>query len=270
MAAGGPHLSVLRLVTIPISHYCEKARWALDRAGIGYHEERHVQGIHQLAARRAGGGSTVPVLVTPEETIGESSQILEWVDRRTDPARRLFEATEDERRELLSLCARFDEGLGPAGRRLVYVHMFGGERELLLRFNDQGVPAWEDRVLRLGLPLFEKLVGRVLDIRPGVERGDEELVWHELDHAAELLSDGRPYLLGDRFTAADLTFAALCAPVVMPPGYGVELPQPEILPEATARLVRRAREHPAGAHALRMYAEHRSARAAAPPVAAAR
>ena len=44
-----------RLVTIPISHYCEKARWALERAGIGYREEPHVQGIHQLAARRAGG-----------------------------------------------------------------------------------------------------------------------------------------------------------------------------------------------------------------------
>src|SRR5215212_1631565 len=58
--------SVLRLVTIPISHYCEKARWALERVGIPYREERHVQGIHRFAARRAGGGITVPVLVTPD------------------------------------------------------------------------------------------------------------------------------------------------------------------------------------------------------------
>ncbi len=270
MAAGRPHLSVLRLVTIPISHYCEKARWALDRAGIGYHEERHVQGIHQLAARRAGGGSTVPVLVTPQESIGESAQIMEWADHHTDASRRLFPAAADERREVLALCGRFDEGLGPAGRRLVYVHMFGGERELMLRFNDQGVPAWEDRVVRVGLPLFEKLIARVLDIRPGVEHGDEALVWREFDHAAALLSDGRPYLLGECFTAADLTFAALCAPVLMPPGYGVELPQPELLPDATAAIVRRAREHPAGAHALRMYAEHRRAPAEAQPAAAAR
>ena len=55
---------MLRLITIPISHYCEKARWALDRAGIAYREERHVQLVHRVAARRAGGGSTVPVLVT--------------------------------------------------------------------------------------------------------------------------------------------------------------------------------------------------------------
>src|SRR5215475_11254459 len=50
---------MLRLITIPISHYCEKARWALDRAGIAFREERHVQLVHRVAARRAGGGSTV-------------------------------------------------------------------------------------------------------------------------------------------------------------------------------------------------------------------
>ena len=25
-----------RLITIPISHFCEKARWALQRAGVAY------------------------------------------------------------------------------------------------------------------------------------------------------------------------------------------------------------------------------------------
>jgi len=260
---------VLRLVTIPISHYCEKARWALDRAGLSYREERHVQGIHMLAARRAGGGRTTPVLVTPQESIGESAQILEWVDRRTETSRRLFPDTAAGRREVLSLCGRFDELLGPSGRRLAYVHMFG-QRELMLRFNDQGVPVWEDRLLRLGLPLFKRLISRVLEIRPGVEREDETVVWRELGHVAELLSDGRRYLCGEDFTAADLTLAALCAPVLMPPGYGVPLPQPEILPEQTARLVRRVREHPAGAHALRMYAEHRACTSGAGAAAVAR
>ena len=46
---------MLRLVTIPISPFCEKARWALDRAGLAYREERHVQGASVVAALRAGG-----------------------------------------------------------------------------------------------------------------------------------------------------------------------------------------------------------------------
>jgi glutathione S-transferase len=28
----------IRLLTIPISHYCEKARWGLERLGLAYHE----------------------------------------------------------------------------------------------------------------------------------------------------------------------------------------------------------------------------------------
>jgi hypothetical protein len=43
------------LVTIPISHFCEKARWALARAGLQYTEQRHVQIVHIAAAKRAGG-----------------------------------------------------------------------------------------------------------------------------------------------------------------------------------------------------------------------
>ena len=157
---------MLRLVTIPISHYCEKARWALERAGLAYREERHVQAIHRIAARRAGGGRTVPVLVTPEGALGESEEILVWADERTSPEHRLFPADPGERAEVERVCRPLDERLGPSGRRLMYAHMLA-RRELLLRFNNQGVPAWEDRMLRLGWPLAVRLVRRELDIGRG-------------------------------------------------------------------------------------------------------
>jgi glutathione S-transferase len=247
---------VLRLITIPISHYCEKARWALERAGMPYREERHVQGIHRLAAKRAGGGATVPVLVTPDGAIGESQEILAWVDARTPPEQRLFPGEPEERREVERLCRRFDEELGPRGRRLMYVHMLA-QRKLALRFNNDGVPVWEDRTIRYGWPLIVRFIGRALEISPGIETEDEAAVWRELDHVAELLADGRPYLRGERFGAADLTFAALSASIVMPPLYGVPLPQPDVLAPDTAALVQRAREHPAGRYALALFAEHR-------------
>jgi glutathione S-transferase len=249
----GDTASVLRLITIPISHYCEKARWCLARADIAYHEERHVQGIHRLAARRAGGGSTVPVLVTPEGVFGESAEILAWVDRRTPPERRLFPADLDARVEVERLCARFDDELGPKGRRLMYVHLLD-DRPLAMRFNNAGVPAWEDRAMRAGYPLIERVIRRVLDIRPGVEVDDEASVWREFDFIAGLLADGRPHLCGERFTAADLTFAALSAAVIVPPVYGVALPQPELMQPKTAALVERARAHPAGSYALSLFA----------------
>ncbi len=247
---------MLRLVTLPISHYCEKARWALERAGIPYREERHVQGIHQLAARRAGGGITVPVLVTPDGAIGDSAEILAWVDERTPPEHRLFPAEPAAREDVERLCRRLDERLGPDGRRLMYVHMLA-QPKLALRFNNQGVPRWEDRAIRLGWPLARGYVKRELGIRPESEVADEAAVFNELDFVAELLADGRPHLCGERFGAADLTFAALSAPVVVPPLYGVPLPQPEVLQPRMAALVERAREHPAGRYALTLFAEHR-------------
>jgi glutathione S-transferase len=247
---------VLRLVTIPISHYCEKARWALERSGMRYREEPHVQGIHRLAVRRAGGGTTVPVLVTPDSVIDDSAAILAWVDERTAPEHRLFPSVVAERRDVEALCRRLDDELGPAGRRLMYVHMLA-QRKLMLSFNNQGVSAWEDRALRWGWPLAIRFARHALDIRPGVEVQDEAEVWRQLDFVAALLADGRPYLCGERFGAADLTFAALSAPLVVPTVYGVVLPQPEQMAAPTAALVRRAREHPAGRYALRLIAEQR-------------
>ena len=221
-----------------------------------YREERHVQGIHRLAARRAGGGATVPVLVTPDRVIGESEEILAWVDQRTPAELRLFPSAPAARGEVDRVCLRLSDELGPRGRRLMYVHMLA-QRRLALRFNNQGVPRWEDRAIRYGWPLAGRFIGHALGIVPGIENEDEAAVFRELDFVAELLADGRPYLCGERFGAADLTFAAMSASVIFPPLYGVPLPQPDILPPATKALVERARRHPAGRYALKLVAEHR-------------
>jgi glutathione S-transferase len=79
--------AVLRLVTIPSSHFCEKAPWALDRAGLAYREERHVQGVSVLDALRAGQSLTVPVLIAPESVSSESEDILRRWRPSFDPPR---------------------------------------------------------------------------------------------------------------------------------------------------------------------------------------
>ena len=39
-----------------------------------------------------------------------------------------------------------------------------------------------------------------------------------LQQVDEALADGRPFICGEKFTAADLTFASLAAPVIVPKG----------------------------------------------------
>ena len=69
------------------------------------------------------------------------------------------------------------------------------------------------RAIHAGWRRVERVIRRVLEIRPGIEVEDEADVWREFDYAAGLLADGRTHLCGERFTAADLTFASLAAAV---------------------------------------------------------
>ena len=247
-----------RLLTIPISHFCEKARWALERAGLPYREERHVQGVNRIVSRRAGGHGTLPVLICEAGVLAESEAILRYADAHLPEAVRLFP---DQAPEVTALCRELDAGLGPDGRRLMYAHMLP-RKDFMLEFNDVGVPRSEDRMMRTLWPVVARWGARELEVRDDTLEQDRPRVLAAFDRIAARLQDGRPYLFGERFTAADLTFAALAAAVVVPPEYGTPLPQPDVLPEPVARDVARFREHPAGAFALRLFRDHRRAAAA--------
>jgi glutathione S-transferase len=238
-----------RLITIPISHYCEKARWALERAGLPYREEPHLQAIHWAHVWRAGRGRTAPVLVTGDEVLTESADILRWVDARSD-----LHLYPDS--EAAALEAHFDDELGPHGRRWMY-HRILARPDLVRAYGATGVPRWERAVLPPFLPLVKRVINRYLDVDDATAAESRERVRAVFDEVGERLGDGRRYLVGDSFTAADLTFAALAASVLVPSRYGVPLPQPELLPEPFAAEVRAMREHPAGAFALRLYDQER-------------
>ena len=247
-----------RLLTIPISHFCEKARWALERAGLAYREERHVQGVNRVVSKRAGGHGTLPVLVCEIGVLAQSESILRYADQHLAEPRRLFPDGEDG---ITALCRELDAGLGPDGRRLMYAHMLP-RKDFMLEFNDVGVPRWEDVMMRRLWPVVARWGARELDVRDDTLEQDRPRVLSAFDAIAARLEDGRPYLFGERFTAADLTFAALAAAVVAPPEYGTPLPQLDVLPEPVARDVAAFRAHPAGAFALRMFAAERRAAAA--------
>ena len=75
--------SPLRLISFPVSHYCEKVRWALERLDIPYVEERHVPIFHWLYTKPLGG-SSVPVLVTEDAILTDSAQILRYLDQTSN------------------------------------------------------------------------------------------------------------------------------------------------------------------------------------------
>jgi glutathione S-transferase len=240
------------LITIPISHYCEKARWALEWAGVDYEERAHLQVIHWVPVTRAGGKKTAPVLVWGDRVFTDSADIVEEASTKASPDRSLFPGDPAAAEEVRAMQRDFDAKLGPEGRRWMY-NALRGHRDIAVKYGCTGVPAWQRRALPFAYPVVTRIIDRYLDVTPATAAQSEATVRTSFDAVAERLSDGRPYLCGERFSAADLTFASLSAPMLMPPEYGVPLPQPGDLPAAMAATVRELREHPAGAHALRMF-----------------
>ena len=243
-----------RLVTIRYSHYCEKARWALERARVEFVEEPHVPMLSWIGTLGSGGNRTAPVFVANGTTYSESTDILKFADEH-GTADKLFNGDPEVER----LEEHFDRHFGPTARRAVYDDVLRLPRAQLGELLGKDAPTWEKRVARVATPFIGRMIRRGLRVTPSEVQRSKEMVDTIFGEVEALLRDGRRYLTGDRFTAADLTFAALASVIVFPDGYArYALPLAELPPNITD-VVHRYREKPAGAFAMRMYAEHRDA-----------
>ncbi len=259
----------MQLVTIAFSHYNEKARWALDRFGVVYRERRCLPMFHfpavmwatRLRGGRADRGSTrfsTPVLVTDDgERLCDSARIARYAsDRYGTPATTLHPVA--HLHELEALERRLHEVVGPHTRRFAYYHVLRtpGMLASLARNNVGPVQA---TAFVATLPLWRTALRRGLGIER--ERAEASLlrVREEMAVLDAQLGD-RSYLVGDRFSVADLTAAAMLAPVVLPSraeGYGAVLVEPGSLPPELERLRQELRQTRIGRHSLRMFAEER-------------
>jgi glutathione S-transferase len=245
-----------RLITIPPSHYCEKARWALDHAGIAYREQGHPPLLHRVATKLAGGGRSTPVLVAGDKVLPDSTDILQFIDVEHADGWRPYPTDSQLRVEAEELEEIFDTRLGPHTRRIAY-HFLMQDNQLFLASVLAGVGGVERAFFKALAPLIKKLmrVGMRIDDE-GAERslGNVRTVF---DTVGELLADGRSFLVGKNFSAADLTFAALAAPVLLPRNYGSPLPSLSEVPAELLAQVEDFRSSPAGDFALRIYRDHR-------------
>ena len=245
-----------RLITIPPSHYCEKARWALEHAGIPYREEGHPPLLHRLATKTGGGGRTTPVLVAGKRVLTDSTDILRFIDDEHAEGWRPYPTDSQLRVEAEELEEIFDTRLGPHTRRLAYYHLLQ-ENRLFLASVLAGVGGVERALFKGLAPAVKKLMRIGMKINEeGAERSLGR-VREVFDTVGELLADGRSYLVGETFSAADLTFAALAAPVLLPKGYGSPLPSLDELSSELLALIEEFRSSPAGLFALRIYRDHR-------------
>ena len=245
-----------RLMTIGPSHYCEKARWALDFFGVPYDEEPHPPIVHWGWSLPSGGGRTVPILCTGERVIGDSTDILHYLDEQHGNGCRLYPRDSGLRSEVDEFETLFDTRLGPHTRRIAYFHLLP-HRSLMMSAVLPGVGAGQSVVFKVGFPFFRWFMRQGMNITPTSAERSVDFVRQVFGNVDDRLADGRTFLVGEVFSAADLSFAALAAPVLLPPNYGAALPALEELPAAIVDIVTQFRTTPAGRFGLRLYEELR-------------
>jgi glutathione S-transferase len=240
------------LVTISFSHYCEKARWALDRCGIEFEEHANLPLFSYLATYRASRTKTVPILIAGDTKLTDSTEIVAWCDGH-EPGT-LIPTDHAEREEALALEDDFDRQLGPATRRWGYAQLI--DEPKVVPYLGSRVPRWQALGLAIARPVAMKVIRRGLNITPESVARSLAKIEEGFTKVTALLADGRRYLVGERFTVADLTFASLAAPVLLPDQLDVGLPPYEMFGAAIPR-IDAWRATPAGAFALRMFKEER-------------
>ncbi len=238
---------------LEISHYNEKARWALDYKGVPHVRRAVAPGLQELTARRLRAGRTMPVLVIDGRAIGDSTKIVEEVERRW-PEPPLYPADPQQRSRALDLEEYFDEQCGPDARRVLFDDNLTDPETFLAMLYGR------DR-RRIGLldalnPLFLRVVRRRFEIRPDTVEESREKVRAAFDKVeAEVGPSG--YLVGDSFTVADLTAASILGLIVVPP----QFPYIKVPPDERTAQARRfrdsLRDRPGFRWVEDMYARHR-------------
>lgn len=206
------------LYIFAISHYCEKARWALDWLGVDY-ELRHVApGEHGEIAKKLGAPRTsVPYLSLDGKVIQGSAAIVSWAENASTSGRSLTPNTQ----AAAEIEKRIDDIGGVHIRRYYYSEAMVEHPSMVRPIFTRDLPLTKKLMISLAWGKIRKIMISRMDL--GTLQGEEskDIVDGELTWIDELLEDGRSYLAGGEFSRADIAVASILAPLALPPEHPV-------------------------------------------------
>ncbi|AIF46882.1 glutathione S-transferase family protein [Dyella japonica] len=212
---------MIELYQLRWSHYVEKVRWALDYKGLPW-KAIDVVAYKKEEMRRFSCAQTVPLIHDTDTgtAISDSSPIIRYLDE-TYPERPLLSEDPAEREEAWQWMLRLDSTLGLFARRLGYTQLIMECPQVLARlfmpevcrglFTRRG---WRN--------LAAPVLGMMLIRRFRFDRNRQDRLYEQLESLLLSLDERlkrMPFLLGHRFTAADITLASLLRPLRIVPHF---------------------------------------------------
>ncbi len=223
---------MLTLYQFPISHYCEKIRWALDYKGLSYTCINLLPGAHIKVVKKIAPTSEVPVLVHDDTVIQNSSDIITYLDKAF-PDKPLTPDSPERAAQAREWEAFVDEQIGPHIRIYCY-HYFLDRPDIVIPLLTHGQAWYKKLVFRLMFPRVREVMRKFMHINDRTAAISLKKLTRVIEKLSAHLEQNR-FLAGDTFSRADLAAAALLAPFTMPDQYG--LVWPESLPEEMEAVV---------------------------------
>lgn len=240
-----------RLITIPVSHYCEKVRWALDYLKLPYVEEPHMPPFHRFATTKFGG-KTVPVLVTNDGKFTDSTDILKYLDSIVANDAKIYSINPEQRQQIEELEEFFDDELATAIRQWGYFNAID-RKDIIQQKWCQGVPFLEKLLFPVVYPPMRSVVKKKYHANAESAAQAYEKIKSIFAKVNSLLADGSNYLVKDKISAADISFASLAAPILQPPQHPNNTSSSQQLPAKMLAEIKEIQETAAGDFALNLY-----------------
>lgn len=251
--------SIPRLITFPPSSDCEVGRWALRHYGVQVNEQPNAPPFF-LAAVVLRGGRKFPLLLTETMIVNGAKPIIDYYELVVDPAKKLI--PDQYKAEIEEAFQNYNVNMGTNTVRWAYTHLLP-HKDIMIRPLSLNTPGYQQFVVKYCYGLPKSFLWRALKLGPEAAEASLKIIQDTFEQVNQKLADGRPYLVGDRFTLADLAFSVSGAPLVLPDGYGGyqfeqgPVPTFEQFPEEAKAVVSKMRETPAGQFILRIYREER-------------
>ena len=242
----------MNLLEFPHSHYCEKVRWALDYKGIPFKPVTIMPGFHIFTIRRYAPDTSVPVLLNNRDVVQGSSEIIDYLEQKF-PSRSLTPTDAKERQECLDIENSMNIRLGKNIRQILYYRLLAYPAFIRHCFTHP-LPRIKQLIFSLFYPLLRYKIFKTYVI----SSKKVEHAKHEFDVAMcelEIILSQKEYLVGDKFTRADLSVASMLSLLVMPPEH--PFPWREIPDLQTRDFYDEYRNHPVTMWVTKMYRDHR-------------
>jgi glutathione S-transferase len=204
---------MIQLYQFYFSHYCEKARWALDYKGIPYRPRNLLPGLHVKPALKLAPKTCLPIIKDGDNAVQDSTTIIDFLDRKY-PQHPLTPSDPVQAEEALAWEEYCDEEIGVTLRLWFYYHALP-DRKRAVRFMLDGAPWYGRPVLAVLFPKVRSVMIEAMNINAEAAKQSETRLLAALDRLDNALQNRR-FLVGDAFSRADLTACALLSPWVLP------------------------------------------------------